>query len=471
MNKDDDFAIHMNPEEFRSAGYAAIDWLVQHVLKSDVKPISPQVKPGGIRSQLPVKAPEKGESFESIMEDMNRIILPGLTKWQDPGFFGFFPANSSPPAILGDLLSTGLGVQGMLWSTGPAITELETHVLDWLIDMCGLPKQFHSSGTGGGVIQDSASSATLCAIVAAREKVGEGANLSEMCAYISDQAHSSSEKGLLIAGIKRHNIRKIATTNTFEISTKALQQAVQKDLADGLTPFFVLATLGTTSSGAFDNLIDINNLVQGQKIWVHVDAAWAGSAAICQEYRFFLEGLDRVDSYVFNPHKWLLTNFDCSAFYVADSKFLTKALSIVPEYLKNKASESGSVIDYRDWQIPLGRRFRSLKLWFVLRSYGAETLRKYIRQHIDLANWLEKQIESHPKVSLITARSLSLLCFNHIDGDEKSKKLLEDLNNTGKVLLTHTVLNNRYVIRVAIGGTYTQKKHVKLLMNLIDEFA
>ena len=471
MNEDDDFAIHMNPEEFRSAGYAAIDWLVQHVLESDAKPISPQVKPGDIRSQLPVKAPEKGESFESIMGDMNGIILPGLTKWQDPGFFGFFPANSSPPAILGDLLSTGLGVQGMLWSTGPAITELETHVLDWLIDMCGLPKQFHSGGSGGGVIQDSASSATLCAIVAAREKIGEGTQISEMCAYISDQAHSSSEKGLLIAGIKRQNIRKIATTDSFGISIKALQEAVHKDVADGLTPFFVLATLGTTSSGAFDNLIDINNVVQGKKIWVHVDAAWAGSAAICQEYRFFLEGLDRVDSYVFNPHKWLLTNFDCSAFYVADSKFLTRALSIVPEYLKNKASESGKVIDYRDWQIPLGRRFRSLKLWFVLRSYGLEALRKYIRQHIDLANWLEKQIESHPKVSLTTARSLSLLCFNHIDGNEKSKKLLEDLNNTGKVLLTHTVLNNRYVIRVAIGGTYTQKKHVKLLMNLIDEFA
>ena len=289
------------------------------------------------------------------------------------------------------------------------------------------------------------------------EKIGEGTQISEMCAYISDQAHSSSEKGLLIAGIKRQNIRKIATTDSFGISTKALQEAVHKDVAVGLTPFFVLATLGTTSSGAFDNLIDINNVVQGKKIWVHVDAAWAGSAAICQEYRFILEGLDRVDSYVFNPHKWLLTNFDCSAFYVADSKFLTRALSIVPEYLKNKASESGKVIDYRDWQIPLGRRFRSLKLWFVLRSYGLEALRKYIRQHIDLANWLEKQIESHPKVSLTTARSLSLLCFHHIDGNEKSKKLLEDLNNTGKVLLTHTVLNNRYVIRVAIGGTYTQK--------------
>ncbi len=469
MKKDKDNLHHMTPEEFRSAGYATIDWLVDYMSDIEKQPITPSISPGDIRASLPNHAPEKGEEFDILLKDVERIISKGLTHWQHPGFYGYFPANSSPPAILGDLISTGLGVQGMLWATSPSCTELETHVLDWLVELCGLPKQFHSSGNGGGVIQDSASSSTLCAVIAARERAGGSKFLTQMCAYISDQAHSSVEKDLLIAGISSDHIRLIETERDFSICLEKLNLAIGHDLNNGLIPFFVVGTVGTTSSGAVDDISGICDITKHTKAWVHVDAAWAGSATVCPEFQHLLNGVENVDSYVFNPHKWLLTNFDCSAFFVADSRPLTKALSIVPEYLKNSQSQKGKVIDYRDWQVPLGRRFRSLKLWFVLRSYGAEGLRSYIRGHVAAAEWLAGEIAINHKLRLVVARSLSLVCFCHVDGDHASEVLLKKLNATGQVLLTHTVLSGNYTIRVAVGGTYTSKRDLEILMKLIEK--
>ncbi len=469
MSNSEDKPVHMTPEEFRSAGYAAIDWLVDYLKEIEERPVTSEVVPGEVRSSLPEHAPETGEPFQNLLDDMDRIIAPGITQWQHPGFYGYFPANSSPPAVLGDLLSTGLGVNGMLWATSPAATELETHVLDWLVDLCGLPKRFHSSGAGGGVIQDSASSATLCAILAARHRINRPEEIMKLRAYVSNQAHSSAEKGLLVAGIHHQNIRLIEPDENLSMCLENLEKAISEDIEAGYIPFFVMTTVGTTSSGAVDNVEEIAKLATKVGAWVHVDAAWAGSATICPEFRGILNGLDLADSYAFNPHKWMLTNFDCSAFFVADAKPLTEALSIVPEYLRNSASEAGEVIDYRDWQVPLGRRFRALKLWFVLRSYGAENIRTYIRRHVQAANWFAEQITDHPKLELSVTPSLSLVCFQHVDGDTASEQLLTALNATQKVLLTHTRLNNKYVLRVAVGGTYTTLEHVEALMQLINE--
>jgi len=462
---------HQTPDEFRAAGHAAIDWLADFLAGVADRPIVPDVPPGDVRASLPAHAPEVGEPFEALLDDVDRLIAPALTQWQHPGFYGYFPGNSSPPSVLGDLLSSGLGTQGMLWSTGPACTELETHVLDWLIDLCGLPDRFRSDGTGGGVIQDSASSATLCAILAARDRSGGAVALPSLRAYTSSQAHSSVEKGVRVAGFSADQLRSIATDAGHAMDPGALAATIAADQEAGLVPCVVIATVGTTSSGAVDPLPAIAEIAAAAGAWLHVDAAWAGSAAVSPEYRHILDGLEAADSYCFNPHKWLLTNFDCSAFYVADREPLLDSLSILPEYLRNAASDAGEVIDYRDWQIPLGRRFRSLKLWFVLRSYGAEGLRAHIRHHVAAATALAERIEANPRLELAATRSLSLVCLRHVDGDEATEALHAAVNATGEAFLTHTKLDDRYVLRVAVGGTWTTAEHVERLGVLLDELA
>jgi aromatic-L-amino-acid decarboxylase len=357
---------HMTPDEFRWRGYQTIDWIARYLERLEEFPVMSRVEPGEIRRQLPLAAPERGEPFEEVLADLERVILPGITHWQAPGFFAYFPANSSPPAILGDLLASGLGVQGMLWATSPACTELETHLLDWLVDMLDLPGRFRSS-IGGGVIQDSASSASLCALLAARERTtgyqsNERGVREELIVYTSNQAHSSIEKGVMIAGLGREQLRLIEVDDTFAMDVAALAAAIETDLASGRKPCFVSATVGTTSSNALDDLRAIGALCRQRGIWLHVDAAMSGTAALCPELRYIHDGLEYADSYCFNPHKWMLTNFDCDCMFVADSEPLIRALSILPEYLKNEATQAGAVIDYRDWQIPLGRRFRALKL-------------------------------------------------------------------------------------------------------------
>jgi len=463
---------HMTPDEFREAGRAAIDWLADfladHRDGGHARPIVPDVAPGDVYRSLPSSPPAVGESFTELLTDVDRLIVPATTQWQHPGFYGFFPADSSPPSILGELISAGLGVQGMMWSTSPACTELETLVLDWLVEACGLPDRFRSDGPGGGVIQDSASSASLCAVLAARDRSGGPAQLSRLRVYTSAQAHSSIEKDIQVAGFAREQLRVVPTDVGFAMDADALAAMVAADVAEGLVPCLIAATVGTTSSGAVDPVARVCDVAGPVGAWVHVDAAWAGSATVCPEYRHLLDGLDRVDSYCFNPHKWLLTNFDCSAFFVADSGPLLDSLSIVPEYLRNAASDAGEVIDYRDWQVPLGRRFRSLKLWFVLRSYGTDGLRAHIRAHVAATADLADRVASNPSLEMAAPLSLGLVCFRHVDGDEASERLLAAVNASGRAFLTHTRLDDRYALRVAVGGTWTTAEHVTELADLLD---
>src|SRR5690606_95531 len=360
----------------------------------------------------------------------------------------------------------------MLWQTGPALTEVETHVLDWAIDLLGLPDRFRSTGAGGGVIEDSASSATLCALLAARERaLRRGASLDRLTVYASNQAHSSLEKGARIAGFRPDQVRLVDVDGEFALRPDLLAAAVAEDRAAGRVPCLVMATIGTTSSLAVDPVARVADVAEEAGMWLHVDGAMAGSAAVCPEHRAQQEGVERADSYVFNPHKWLFTTFDCSCFYVADRAPLIEALSILPEYLRNAASQSGAVIDYRDWQVPLGRRFRALKLWFVLRWYGAEGLRHHVREHVRLAGELAARVEADRRLVLAAPARLNLVCFRHVGGDAATEALHEALNATDRVFLTHTRLAGRYVIRASIGAWTTEKRHVDALWSLVDELA
>jgi len=457
---------HMSPEDFRRHGHEVVDWIADYYSRIESFPVLAQVKPGQIRESLPPEAPAKGEGFTALLKDVEKLILPGVTHWQSPNFFAFFPSNASGPAILGDLLSSGLGVQGMLWATSPACTELETRVLDWLVPALGLPEKFLSTTTGGGVIQDTASSATLCAVLAARERATNFGSNREGCrgkliAYTSAQAHSSVEKGVQIAGIGRQNLRLIEVDDRFAMNPQALMAAVQKDRQSGLLPFFVCATVGTTSSNAIDPVGQIGKICRENNLWLHVDAAMSGTAALCQEFRYLHDGLEYADSYCFNPHKWMFTNFDCDCFYVADRRALIQTLSVLPEYLRNKATESGAVIDYRDWQIPLGRRFRSLKLWFVLRYYGIEGLQFHIREHVRLAQQFADWVKSDERFELGAPAPLNLVCFRLKSGDDANQRLMDALNHSGDLYLTHTKLDGKFTLRLCVGQTNTTERHVE----------
>jgi len=467
-------SFHMTPEEFRRHGKTMVDWIADYYQRIETLPVLAQVEPGQIRKSLPSKPPVHGETFETILRDVEQLILPGVTHWQSPNFFAFFPANSSGPAILGELLTAGLGVQGMLWATGPACTELETHVLDWLVDMLDLPKRFKSSGTGGGVIQDSASSASLCALLAARERATDFLSNEHGCngrlvAYASSQAHSSIEKAVKIAGLGRENLHFIKVDDQFAMCPDDLSQQINKDRQAGLVPFFVCATVGTTSSNAIDPLPKIGQICRQEGLWLQVDAAMSGTATLCPEFRFIHDGMALADSYCFNPHKWMFTNFDCDCFYVADRAALIKTLSVLPEYLRNKATESGAVIDYRDWQIPLGRRFRALKLWFVIRHYGVEGLRFHIRRHVKLAQEFASWVQEDDRFELAAPALLNLVCFRHKGGDTLNQRLLDSLNQSGDLYLTHTRLNDRLTLRLCVGQTHTEFHHVASAWKRIQE--
>ncbi len=467
---------HMSPDEFRKWGRLVVDWIADYHERIESFPVLSQVRPGQIRDSLPAQPPLHGEPFDQILNDVEKMILPGVTHWQSPNFFAFFPSNSSGPSILGDLLSSGLGVQGMLWTTSPACTELETHVLDWLVDMLGLPDAFRSTGAGGGVIQDTASGASLCALLAARERATDyqsnaRGSSGRLIAYASSQVHSSVEKGVKIAGIGKENLRMIEVDETFAMRPDDLAEKITQDRQAGYIPFFVCATIGTTSSNAIDPLRAIGEICGREKIWMHVDGAMSGTAALCPEFRHIQDGLELADSYCFNPHKWMFTNFDCDCFYVADRRVLIRTLSILPEYLKNKATESGAVIDYRDWHIPLGRRFRSLKLWFVLRYYGVEGLQYHIRRHVELARQFASWVDDDDRFQLVLPPPLNLVCFRHRGGDEFNRKLMDRLNQSGRLYLTHTTLSNIFTLRLCVGQTYTEKRHVSEAWKNIQDAA
>ena len=469
-------SFHMTPEEFRKHGHAVIDWIADYYQRVESFPVLSQSQPGEIRASLPKEAPAQAESFEEILADVEKLVLPGITHWQSPNFFAFFPCNASGPAILGDLLSSGFGVQGMLWVTSPACTELETHVLDWLVTALALPEKFRSSNSGGGVIQDTASSSALCAVLAARERATKFASnrsgaKQNLVAYTSNQAHSSIEKAIKIAGIGNENLRSIEVDESFAMRPDALAAGIQRDKDAGLTPFFVCGTVGTTSSNGMDPLQEIGAISRQHNLWFHVDAAMSGTAALCPEFRHFQNGLEFADSYCFNPHKWMFTNFDCDCFYVADRKVLIETLSVLPEYLRNKATESGAVIDYRDWHVPLGRRFRALKLWFVLRYYGIEGLQFHIREHVRLAQEFAKWVREDNRFELVITPPLNLVCFGVNGGDELNQKLMDALNRGGDLYLTHTKLNGRFVLRMSIGQTNTEQRHVEKAWKRIQEEA
>ena len=472
----DEKSFHMTPDEFRRHGHAVIDWIADYHSRIESFPVLSQVKPGEIRAALPVNPPAQGEPFDALLKDVERLILPGVTHWQSPNFFAYFPCNASGPGILGDLLSSGLGVQGMLWSTSPACTELETHVMDWLVDMLGLPKKFMSSSAGGGVIQDTASSAALCALLAGRERATNYVSNKKGCdgrlvAYASTQTHSSLQKAAMISGIGADNLRLIEVDQNLATRPDVLAKQIDADRRAGLTPFFVCATIGTTSSNAMDPIAAIAEVCHQHKLWLHVDAAMSGTAMLCPEFRHLQNGIELADSYNFNPHKWMFTNFDCNCFWVADRKALIQTLSILPEYLRNQATESGAVIDYRDWHIQLGRRFRSLKLWFVIRHYGIEGLQHHIRQHVQLAQQFAEWVRNDARFELAAPAPLNLVCFRHKAGDAANQTIMDRLNRGGDLFLTHTKLNGKLTLRLSVGQTHTQARHVENAWKRIREEA
>ena len=456
---------HMTSDEFRRHGKRMVDWIADYMDSAGDYPVLSRVEPGWVGSQLPDAAPQHGESFDDIMDDVDRIIMPGITHWQSPNFFAYFQANVSGPSILGELLSAGLGVQGMLWATSPACTEVETRVLDWLVDMMGLPQGFLSTGKGGGVIQDSASSAALTALIAARERAtnqtsNRKGTMGNLVVYVSEHTHSSLEKGVRVAGLGDAQLRTISVDADHAMDTEHLAKQIAADRAAGLTPIMVTGTLGTTSSNAMASLSSIGEIANREGLWFHVDAAMSGTAMVCPEFRHLMNGVELADSYCFNPHKWMFTNFDCTAFYVKDRGDLINSLTVLPEYLRNEATESGAVIDYRDWQIPLGRRFRALKLWFVIRHYGVEGIQHHIREHVAWARSFADRIVMHPDFELSAPLPLNLVCFRHTGGDDINQHIMDTLNNDGEMYLTHTRLNDQIVLRMSIGGTNTTESNV-----------
>jgi len=466
----------MNLDEFRRHGHAFVDWMAEYLERVETYPVRAQVKPGEIAARLPLSPPEQGEPMEQIFADFQSLILPGMTHWQHPSFFAYFQANTSPPSLLAEMLTATLGAQCMLWQTSPAATELETRVLDWLRQMIGLPEGFT------GVIQDSASSAILCAILTAREqasgwRVNEEGVSGSLTVYCSSETHSATEKGATIAGLGRRNVRKIPVDDRFAMRPDALETAIATDLAAGARPVCVVASLGTTGVGAMDPLRPIGEVCRRHAAWLHVDAAWAGSALVLPEHRWLLDGIEHVDSFVFNPHKWLFTNFDCSAYFVRDPDALVRTMEILPAFLKTR--ERGQVIDYRDWSVQLGRRFRALKLWFVLRSYGQAELRRMIAAHIDLAREAADWIEAAPDFELMAPRSLSLINFRYHppgvdDGptlDSVNERLVEALNDSGALDLSETRVRGAYAIRLVIGQTRTERRHVEAAWKKIAETA
>ena len=466
----------MSSEQFRTEGKKVIDWIADYYENIESFPVLSQVKPGEIKAMLPERAPQTSDSFSKIMEDVDKTIMPGITHWQSPNFYAYFPSNTSFPSILGDLISSGLGVQGMIWATSPAATELETRVLDWLVDMMGMPEKFKSTSTGGGVLQDTASTSALTAVVTARERItgfrsNESGIEKKLIAYISTQTHSSIEKAIKIAGIGRENLRLIEVDENFAMQTELLEKQILADKSAGFTPFFICAAMGTTSSNAIDPIQKIGEIAKKENCWLHIDAAMSGTAMLCPEYRHYIKGVELADSYCFNPHKWMFTNFDCDVFWVANRNELINTFTILPEYLRNKATESGEVFDYRDWHIQLGRRFRALKLWFVIRHYGIEGLQFHVRKHIELAGKFAKWIKQTDNFEIFVEPPFNLVCFRHKSGDDFNMLLMNTVNESGKAFFTHTKLNNKVILRMSIGQTYTEESHVRETWELIQKTA
>lgn len=473
----------MDAEQLREYGHKMVDFIADYYKTIENFPVLSQVEPGYLRNLLPDSAPNQPDSFQHVLDDIQAKILPGVTHWQSPNYFAYYPSNSSVAGFVGEMLSAGLNIVGFSWIASPAATELEMIVLDWLAKMLKLPEDFLSAGQGGGVIQGTASEAVLVVLLAARDKVlrrvGKDA-LEKLVVYASDQTHSSLQKACQIAGIHPENCRLLKATSStnYALSPEFLSETISQDLTIGLIPFFLCATVGTTSSTAVDPLLSLGKIAKSNGMWFHVDAAYAGSACVCPEFRHYMDGVEVADSFNMNAHKWFLTNFDCSALWVKDRSALVQALSTNPEYLKNKASQANMVVDYKDWQVPLGRRFRSLKLWMVLRLYGLENLQCYIRNHIKLAKHFENLIAQDPRFEVVTPRIFSLVCFrllpvrnNESHGNKLNHQLLDAVNSTGSAFISHTVLSGKYILRFAVGAPLTEEKHVNAAWKVLQDKA
>ena len=464
----------MSAEDFRSFGHRLVDWVADLQDRLEELPTAPDVAPGDLRARLPAHAPEAPEAFDAVLEDLERVVVPGLVGWQSPRWFAYFPTGASFPSILADLVTAGIGQQGMLWSTSPITTELEAHVLDWLVELLGLPSSWRSDGPGGGVLQMSASDSTHTALVAARHRTG--ASPSDVVAYASTQAHSSIEKGARVAGYG--HVQLVDVDERFALRVDAFEEAVAADRAAGLVPAFVCAAIGTTGTTAVDPVRAVGEVARRERVWLHVDAAYAGAAMLCEEHRHHQDGLELADSYTWNPHKWMAVGFDCSVLHVADRRPLLDALTILPPYLRNVASDSGAVLDYRDWHVPLGRRPRALKLWFVLRAYGVEGLRALVREHVALAQELAARIQADPRLELVAPTPFGLVSFRHVGGDDATRDLAAAVNATRRFTVTPSVVRGPATggrdvafVRVSIGAALTERRHVDELWALVDEVA
>ncbi len=466
---------HLTPEEFREQGHRVVDWIADYWAGIDELPVLAQVEPGEVAASLPTSVPEEPEPLSAVLADHDTHLVRGLTHWQHPRFFAYFPANSSPAGVLGDLLSSGLGVQGMLWATSPAATELEQIALEQLRQALGLPDVFALGGDGGGVLHDTASTATFTAMLAALHRATggtarvDGVPTGTLAVYGSTQAHSSLLKAAMMCGLGERALRAIAVDpKTQAMDPDALREAMAADVAAGVRPVMVQSAVGTTSTGAVDPTAAIAEVARQHDAWLHVDAAWAGVAAVCPEHRWIHEGVEHADSYVTNPHKWLLTTFDCSAFWVRDRAALIGALSILPEYLRNPATESGAVVDYRDWHPQLGRRFRALKLWTVLRSYGLSGLRAHIRAGVAQAARFAELVRADGRFEIVTEPVLGLVVFRVADGPDddtdddtggdtgdRTMALMDAVNASGTAYLSHTKVEGRTALRLATGSWRT----------------
>lgn len=462
-------------EDFQEKARKVVDWMANYLEEVENYPVLSQVKPGEIKTKLPLSFPEEGELFEDIFSDFENDIMPGITHWESPNFFAYFPASKSRASILAEMITATLGVQGMVWMTSPAATELEDVMMQWMQQLLGIPESW------SGSIQDTASNGTLNALLTAREKASnftinqKGFYRQPVYRiYCSEQAHSSIDKNVKIAGFGIENLVKIEVDEKYAMIPEKLEEAIQNDLKTGFKPLFVMSALGTTGSTAIDPLFDISTICEKHQLWLHIDAAYAGSALIIEENRWMSNGIEKADSLVFNPHKWLFTNFDCSLYYVKDKQALINTFSITPEYLKTDTDDE--VNNYRDWHIQLGRRFRSLKLWFVLRNFGAKKLRTIIQQHCDWAIWLKNQIEEHPDFEMLAPVSVNLVCFRFLNSQLEegelntiNEKLLKQINTTGKIYMTHTKLNGKYTLRWVGGHPELTKKHVEDAWRIILE--
>ncbi len=457
----------MDHEEFRRYGHQVVDWIAEYLKDIRQYPVLPDMKPGGLVDRLPAQAPDRGERMDDILEDFERCIVPALTHWNHPRFFAYFANSGSHPGILAEMLMGALNVNGMVWKSCPALTELEQVTLGWLRQWIGLPEQFF------GIIYDTASVSTLHAIAAARQMADPDArtrgNAPGLVIYTSEQSHSSVDKAGITLGIGQDNIRKIPVDEAFRMRADALREAVERDRRAGKRPFCIVATVGTTSTTSIDPVPAIADIAERCGAWLHVDGAYGGSAAVVPELQGILNGCDRAHSLVLNPHKWLFTPVDCSVLYTRRPEALRQAFSLVPEFLRT--AEDPRAINYMDYGVQLGRRFRALKLWFVMRHYGRDGIANLIRKHIAYAQRLAALIREHPDFEIAAPTPFSLICFRYRGSDEENRALLEAVNASGRAFLSHTVLHGRFVLRLAIGNIATEWEDLEEAWNLIRQIA